>query len=415
MMSQAHPAADLFPLLDGPDLEGLVESIRKHGYDARKPVVRYRGVILDGRNRERAAKIAGVVPSYIDAPDDCDPWLESWKHNGARRNLEATQKVAIYMKIKDGSEEWAAERERKREEANEARAEASRIAMLGNTNAKKTGAVSRDTGPVSPPKLAPSPAKREEAARSAAPPPPPRPPTRTRDDIAKATGVSSSTVARVQKVQADAPEKFDAVARGEMSAGDVLKIVKQEKKHALAEELRAAPLPAPKGPYRVIVIDPPWRYEKRAEDITHRGRNPYPDMSTEEICALPVGELAEDNAILWLWTTNAFMRAAYQCLDAWGFQERTILTWCKDRMGTGDWLRGKTEHAILAIRGRPMVTLTNQTTELRAALREHSRKPDEFYSMVEALCPGTKLEMFAREARAGWGAWGAETGAFDVG
>lgn len=81
----------------------------------------------------------------------------------------------------------------------------------------------------------------------------------------------------------------------------------------------------------------------------------------------------------------------------------------------GDWLRGKTEHAILAVRGRPLVTLTNQTTAFTAPVREHSRKPDEFYALVEALCPGSKLEMFAREAREGWAAWGAEADKFTKG
>ena len=135
-------------------------------------------------------------------------------------------------------------------------------------------------------------------------------------------------------------------------------------------------------------------------------------MTPEEIAALPVGALACDDAILWLWTTNAFMRHAFTCLDAWGFGEKTILTWAKDRMGTGDWLRGQTEHCILAVRGRPIVTLTNQTTLLCGALREHSRKPDSFFALVEALCPGSRLEMFARAPRDGWASWGNETARF---
>lgn len=101
-------------------------------------------------------------------------------------------------------------------------------------------------------------------------------------------------------------------------------------------------------------------------------------------------------------------------LDAWGFAEKTILTWAKDRMGTGDWLRGKTEHCILAVRGAPHVNLTNQTTLLTAPLRDHSRKPDEFYALVEALCPGSKLEVFARQQRPGWVVWGAESEKFDA-
>ena len=71
-------------------------------------------------------------------------------------------------------------------------------------------------------------------------------------------------------------------------------------------------------------------------------------------------------------------------------------------MGTGDWLRGQSEHCLLCVRGRPVVNLTNQTTIIHGAVRDHSRKPDEFYRMVEFLCPGAKVELFAREKRLGW-------------
>ncbi len=189
--------------------------------------------------------------------------------------------------------------------------------------------------------------------------------------------------------------------------------VRDVKKQNLAAELSSKPVPSPSGRFDVIAIDPPWQYEKRAEDATHRGRNPYPDMSIEAIKALPVAERAETNCVLWLWTTNAFMREAYACLETWGFTPKTILTWVKDRMGTGDWLRGKTEHCLMAVRGTPIVLLTNQTTALQAPLREHSRKPDEFFQLVESLCPGVRLEMFAREKRDGWQAWGAEVDNFE--
>lgn len=156
----------------------------------------------------------------------------------------------------------------------------------------------------------------------------------------------------------------------------------------------------PKGTYDVIVVDPPW-----PGDV---GRSLYPVMSLEEIQALPVAKLAGSNCVLWLWAVNAQLRHAYPCLDAWGFQERAVLTWVKNRVGTGSWLRNRTEHCILAVKGSPVVTLSNQTTVLAADLREHSRKPDEFYTLVESLCPGAKLEMFAREPRKGWRSWGAE-------
>lgn len=232
-------------------------------------------------------------------------------------------------------------------------------------------------------------------------------------------GISKGQSHRYQTEASVSERDFDKLAeesikkRKPLTANTLLGVAKLKQKVELAAELNARPVPTPEGRFHVIVIDPPWQYGARAEDTTHRGRNPYPDMPLEAIKALPVGERAEDNCVLWLWTTNAFMRAAYECLDAWGFAEKTILTWAKDRMGTGDWLRGQTEHCVMAIRGRPTVLLTNQTTLLNAPLREHSRKPDEFYALVEALCPGTKLEMFAREPRAGWRAWGAEDTKFE--
>jgi N6-adenosine-specific RNA methylase IME4 len=131
-------------------------------------------------------------------------------------------------------------------------------------------------------------------------------------------------------------------------------------------------------------------------------------MDIEEIKRLPVPSLAHTDCILWLWTTNAFMRQAFDCLDAWGFQNKTILTWTKDRLGLGDWLRGKTEHCLMAVRGKPLVTLANQTTHLAGPLREHSRKPEEFYALVESLCPGNKVELFSRQKREGWQTSGAE-------
>lgn len=188
--------------------------------------------------------------------------------------------------------------------------------------------------------------------------------------------------------------------------------VKLAQKRELAEEIRANPVVTPDGRYQVIVSDPPWKYDSRAEDASHRGKNQYPDMTTEEICRLPVASLSQKDCILWLWTTNAFMRDAYQCIDAWGFKDKTILTWDKELIGLGDWLRNVTEHCILAVKGKPIVSLTNQTTIIRERRREHSRKPDAFYSLVEALCPGSKLEMFSRTPRDGWAVWGAETGKF---
>ena len=132
----------------------------------------------------------------------------------------------------------------------------------------------------------------------------------------------------------------------------------------------------------------------------------YPTMSLDEIIAVPIPQIADANSILWLWTTNAHMREAFQIVDAWGFEPKTILTWKKSKMGLGEWLRGITEHCLMCVKGKPLIQLTNQTTFIEGKTREHSRKPDEFYAMVESLCPGRKIDVFAREERKNWNTWG---------
>ena len=109
---------------------------------------------------------------------------------------------------------------------------------------------------------------------------------------------------------------------------------------------------------------------------------------------------------------HAHLPVAFDVVASWGFQYKTLLTWVKDRMGTGEWLRGQTEHCLLAARGKPVFIHGSYTTVLSAAQREHSRKPDEFYALVEAICPGSRLELFARQARTGWRAFGNQTGLF---
>lgn len=209
-------------------------------------------------------------------------------------------------------------------------------------------------------------------------------------------------------------EEDEQEAVAEVIASGKAKGVKQAQNIIKAAEMNAKPLPLPEGPFDVIVADPPWSYDNRAEDAAHRAANPYPSMPISEICAYWQTEGLESragtNCILWLWTTNAHMREAFSVLDAWGFTHKTILTWVKDRMGTGDWLRGRTEHCLLAVRGKPTVVLGNQTTAIEGPLRQHSRKPDEFYRLVEELCPGSRLELFSRTEREGWTSHGAERG-----
>ena len=139
------------------------------------------------------------------------------------------------------------------------------------------------------------------------------------------------------------PEEYGHLVERMDRSGNVASAYRRLNIERQAQVLDEETPSLPEGPFHVIVADPPWRYDT--------GRNtPYPTMPIEDIKAMRIQELAEEDSILWLWTTNAHLRVAFEVVDAWGFEYRSLLTWVKDRMGTGDWLRGQTEHCLLAIR-----------------------------------------------------------------
>jgi N6-adenosine-specific RNA methylase IME4 len=229
-----------------------------------------------------------------------------------------------------------------------------------------------------------------------------------RDKIARYLGVGRTTIEKAEAVIEAAeqePEEFGYLVEQMDRSGKVAGAYRRLEVLKQARQLEAAAPELPSGPFQVIVADPPWRYYS-GNDL------PYPTMAIEDIKAFPVDSIAADDALLWLWTTNAHLRVAFEVVEAWGFEYKTLLTWVKDRMGTGEWLRGQTEHCLLATHGKPVFLHGNHANVIEAARREHSRKPEEFYAMVEATSPGSRIELFAREQRDGWRAFGNQTNKF---
>lgn len=240
-------------------------------------------------------------------------------------------------------------------------------------------------------------------------------PVDTKKELAKIAGVGRDTFIKAEKVLEKAkPEVIQAIKEKRTSINKVYSEIKQQERKADIEQqkkdIATGKAKLPEGVFEVIVIDPPWPYGTEYSPTGRRAANPYPEMSLEEIenINLPSAE----NCILWLWTTHKFMRNSFEILDKWGFRDVAILTWVKDRMGLGTWLRSQSEFCIMAVKGTPKVNLTNETTVLNAPMREHSRKPDEFYSMVDSLSIGRKLEYFSREKREGWEIYGNDTSKF---
>ncbi len=169
--------------------------------------------------------------------------------------------------------------------------------------------------------------------------------------------------------------------------------------------------------YSVIIADPPWTF--RAWSSRGGGRGPtYPTMTLGELQALPVGELASDNAALFLWCCwPGIFRDAPALLTAWGFEYRACaFLWVKANprgagffRGLGYYTRANTEPCLLAVRGSMPVAAHDVSQVIYAPVRRHSQKPDEQYSRIERLYPGREyLELFARAKRPGWAAWGNE-------
>jgi len=176
--------------------------------------------------------------------------------------------------------------------------------------------------------------------------------------------------------------------------------------------------------FNIIYADPPWHYQswaRRSSAAGEGGRTgrgvPYPTMPTSAICALPVAELAAQDALLFLWATYPMLPDALRVIGSWGFAYKGVaFTWCKLNpsgvgwhFGLGYWTRGNPEICLLATKGRPRRQSRKVANLVVSPRREHSRKPHEVRERIVALCGDLpRVELFARQKTPGWSAWGNE-------
>jgi N6-adenosine-specific RNA methylase IME4 len=187
----------------------------------------------------------------------------------------------------------------------------------------------------------------------------------------------------------------------------------------LRPELEPAPLPRVVGGFSTILADPPWRFANRTGKVApeHRRLDRYSTMSLDAIMALPVSEVASRNAHLYLWVPNALLPDGLQVMSAWGFRYVSNIIWAKRRIdggpdgrGVGFYFRNVTEILLFGVRGsmRTLAPGRSQVNMIETRKREHSRKPDEQYDLIESCSPGPYLEMFSRHPRPNWTLWGDE-------
>ncbi len=188
----------------------------------------------------------------------------------------------------------------------------------------------------------------------------------------------------------------------------------------LRESQAPPPLPTTEGGFKTILADPPWRFSNRTGKVApeHRRLDRYSTMSLDDICSLPVADVAADNAHLYLWVPNALLPEGLKVMEAWGFRYVSNIIWAKrrkdggpDGRGVGFYFRNVTEILLFGVRGsmRTLQPARRQVNMIETRKREHSRKPDEQYDLIEECSPGPYLEMFARHPMRGWTVWGDES------
>ena len=176
--------------------------------------------------------------------------------------------------------------------------------------------------------------------------------------------------------------------------------------------------------YGTVLADPPWQFSNRTGKMApeHKRLNRYQTLTLEDIKGIPVASVAAENSHLYLWVPNALLQEGLDVMAAWGYTYKTNIIWHKvrkdggpDGRGVGFYFRNTTEVILFGVRGslRTLQPGRTQVNIIRSRKREHSRKPDELYTIIEECSPGPYLELFARGARQGWSQWGNEVDEYE--
>jgi len=364
----------LIPPLAADELRQLEENILRDG--CRDPLVLWDGILIDGHNRHEICTRHGLPFETVEIQFESRAHARIWmRHNQAgRRNLTTAWRLDLELGNKQDF-----------------------LAIGKTTQGKRTDLLSEND-------------KKSLPA-----------PVNTRVEIAKSAGVSTGQVGMAEQIIKKAPQLWEKAKQGDVSISSayqqIRRIEKEEKREARREENRAkvSEAQAPEdiikaeAKFATIVIDPPWDWgDEGDQDQMGRARPDYATMSKEQLMALPVGTLADDDCHLYMWITNRSLPKGFDLIQAWGFRYITAITWAKPSFGMGNYFRGQTEQILFAVKGSQPLKRKDVGTLFTAPRgpNGHSSKPVEFYDLVESCSPGPFLEMFSRHNRDGWTAWG---------
>lgn len=360
-----HPVANIFPMMGDEDYKTLVTDIARNGQ--LEPIWTYDGQIIDGRNRYKACMEIGVIPQFREWSGQGSLVAFVVSMNLARRHLSPSQKGVVALDTERALSEEAKKNQGRRTDLEEKQPNLLSILIKG----------SEQTEPI-------------HAAKEAA----------------KIVGVSVGYVIQAKQIERNAPDLLDEIRAGRMSI--------PEAKREIVKRDRTETPELPNDKYRIVYADPPWKYGNdgviNGDNYGHVARH-YPSMTIQELCDLPVKDLVERDAVLFLWVTSPLLAECFAVIRAWGFEYKTSFVW--DKVGHNFGHYNSVRHEFLLICTRGSCTPDNlqlfDSVQSIEKTRTHSQKPDEFRTIIDTLYTrGKRIELFARETVNGWEAWGNE-------
>ena len=382
-----HEVANLFPAMSADEYAELLSDIRANGLH--EALWTYQGALIDGRHRYRACQELGIEPT-----------TREWDGRGSlvtfvvglnlhRRHLTSSQRAMLALEVE---KLFAAETHVGRPAKNNTR--------IGEIFPQFPDLPESNTNN-----------------------------GRAKDQAAAIVGTNSHYVTDAKKIAASAPELVERVKSGDMSIPEAKKLasapvlmrtaaiekmasgqakdVRSAMRQVVAEDVReAAALPAAK--YRVVYADPPWKYGNTMPDYFAEQADHYPLMTVAEIAAMPICDLTEDNAVLFLWVTSPILAESFTVITGWGFTYKASFVWDKIKHNMGHYNSVRHEFLLIATRGscQPDIQRLHDSvvSEERTA---HSVKPETFRQIIDEIYPhGKRIELFARRQVEGWDSYG---------